>query len=89
MTMAFMENEPTKKVKPNWIYKALIGILVFVIILMYLRVDTIKRDYDNRLISLETTIKEVDNPILTLQDGQKARLSEILQAVLKNQNITK
>jgi len=82
----YMENE---KVKPNWIYKALIGILVFVIILMYLRVDTIKRDYDNRLISLETTIKEVDNPILTLQDGQKARLSEILKAVLLNQGTIK
>jgi len=86
-----MENEPTKKIKPNWIKNVIIGILVFVIVLMYLRVDTIKRDYDNRLTVIETDLREVagSNPILTLQDDKKARLSEILQAVLKNQNIIK
>jgi len=86
-----MENEPTKKIKPNWIKNVIIGILVFVIVLMYLRVDTIKRDYDNRLTVIESDLREVagSNPILTLQDDKKARLSEILQAVLKNQNIIK
>ena len=86
-----MENEPTKKIKPNWIKNVIIGILVFVIVLMYLRVDTIKRDYNNRLTVIETDLREVagSNPILTLQDDKKARLSEILQAVLKNQNIIK